>query len=105
MRGMCGWNQPHLIQIELVTCVDCDPQMAVVKRRERAAKDAERLHEALIRARSFSAPNRRPSRPTSSRSDLRDRPERARGKIGRAPVCTPVTNAQLVCRTLLDIKQ
>src|SRR3546814_8824224 len=73
MRGMCGWNQPHLIQLELVTCVDCDPQMAVVKRRESAAKDADRLHEALIRARSFSAPNRRPSRPTSSRSDLRDR--------------------------------
>src|SRR3546814_1469863 len=26
------------------------------------------------------------------------------GKIGRAHVCTPVTNAQLVCRPMLDTK-
>src|SRR3546814_3745498 len=33
---------------------------------------------------------------------LAGRPEACRRQIGRAHVCTPVTNAQLVCRLLLE---
>src|SRR3546814_5178535 len=33
-----------------------------------------------------------------------DAPRTAREKIGRAHVCTPVTNAHLVCRPLLEKK-
>src|SRR3546814_9155792 len=35
---------------------------------------------------------------------LRDALRKTRKEIGRAHVCTPVTNAQLVCRLLLETK-
>src|SRR3546814_3260623 len=39
------------------------------------------------------------------RYDGEGRPPVTAGQIGRAPVCTPVTNAQLVCRLLLEKTQ
>src|SRR3546814_10537799 len=37
--------------------------------------------------------------------ERRDQSVRARRQIGRAHVCTPVTNAHLVCRLLLEKKK
>src|SRR3546814_21008771 len=46
-----------------------------------------------------------PSIPLDTNDPLRDTAIRLAGEIGRAHVCTPVTNSHLVCRLLLEKKK
>src|SRR3546814_6881936 len=48
---------------------------------------------------------RRPARQSAARTHTGPRAATRAQQIGRAHVCTPVTNAQLVCRLLLEKKK
>src|SRR3546814_3834505 len=49
--------------------------------------------------------NLRQKRPDATRKGLPDAPDLLALMIGRAPVCTPVTHAQIVCRLLIEKKK
>src|SRR3546814_5786608 len=102
-RSLLGWEPKHNLRETLPTIV------AALKRHPRAWYRNNKLNENLVAWNDNSVSKLAeldPHKPEAAAGEMAGMVHGAMDhEIGRAHVCTPVTNAHLVCRLLLEKKK